>query len=69
MESDDIYKFIGYAAVVLFFIYLLSKVMKLNARIIEGLTPRNKATEEAAAAAAAAEAAAAQTPRPLNNNS
>ena len=66
MESDDIYKFIGYAAVVLFFIYLLSKVMKLNARIIEGLTPRNKAAEEAAAAAEAAEA---QTPRPVNNNS
>ena len=65
MESDDVYKFIGYAVVVLFLIYLLSNVMKINTRIIEGLTPRNKETE---AAAAAAEAAAAQTPRPVNNN-
>jgi len=38
MDSDEFYKFIGYAAVVLFFIYILSKVMRINARIIEGLT-------------------------------
>ncbi len=32
------YKFIGYAVVVIFFIYLISKALSLNVRIIEGLT-------------------------------
>ena len=35
---NDFYKFIGYIVVVLFIIYLFSKVMRLNARLIEGLT-------------------------------
>jgi hypothetical protein len=40
MDLDDFYKFIGYAAVVLFIIYIFSKVMRVNARLIEGLTNR-----------------------------
>ena len=35
---NDFYKFIGYIVVVLFIIYVFSKVMRLNARLIEGLT-------------------------------
>ena len=38
MESDEIYKFIGYAVAVIFFIYLISKALTLNVRVIEGLT-------------------------------
>jgi len=42
MEADDIYKFIGYSVVVLFFIYVIARVMRINTRIIEALTPRKK---------------------------
>ena len=38
MDSDEIYKFVGYAVAVLFFIYLISKALSLNVRIIEGAT-------------------------------
>ena len=38
MNMDDFYKLIGYTAVVLFIIYVFSKVMRVNARLIEGLT-------------------------------
>jgi hypothetical protein len=37
MDSDVAYKFIGYAVVVLFFIYIISKTIRLNTRLIEGL--------------------------------
>lgn len=37
MDSDDVYKFIGYTVVVMFFLYIISKTMRLNARIIEGM--------------------------------
>ena len=36
MDSDEIYRFIGYAVAVLFFIYIISKTIRLNARVIEG---------------------------------
>ena len=35
MDSDEIYKFIGYTVAVLFFIYIISKILRLNTRIIE----------------------------------
>ena len=38
MESDEIYKFIGYTVAVIFFIYLISKAFSLNVRVIEGMT-------------------------------
>ena len=38
MNMDDFYKLIGYTAVVLFIIYVFSTVMRVNARLIEGLT-------------------------------
>jgi len=38
MDSDEIYKFIGYAVAVIFFIYLISKAFSLNVRVIEGMT-------------------------------
>jgi hypothetical protein len=53
MELDDLYKFIGYSVVVLFFIYLISKAMRINARVIEGLTGRNRTSSQAQAQAQA----------------
>ena len=41
MESDEFYKFIGYAVAVIFFIYLISKAFCLNVRVIEGMTSIN----------------------------
>jgi len=38
MESDEVYKFIGYSVAVIFFIYLISKAFSLNVRVIEGMT-------------------------------
>ena len=38
MESDEVYKFIGYAVAVIFFIYLISKAFSLNVRVIESMT-------------------------------
>jgi hypothetical protein len=38
MDSDEFYKFIGYAVAVIFFIYLISKAFSLNVRVIEGMT-------------------------------
>jgi hypothetical protein len=36
MDSDEIYKAIGYIVVIIFFIYVISKIFRLNTRIIEG---------------------------------
>jgi hypothetical protein len=47
MDSDDIYKYIGYTVAVIFFIYLISKALSLNVRLIEGLTPNSKNKETA----------------------
>jgi hypothetical protein len=41
MDTDEIYKFIGYAVAVIFFIYIISKALSLNVRVIEGLTGQN----------------------------
>ena len=41
MDSDEVYKFIGYAVAVIFFIYLITKSIKLNVRVIEGMTSSN----------------------------
>ena len=38
MNSDEIYKFIGYAVVVIILIYVISKAFSLNVRLIEGMT-------------------------------
>ena len=38
MDSDEVYKFIGYSVAVIFFIYLISKAFSLNVRVIEGMT-------------------------------
>jgi hypothetical protein len=35
MDSDEIYKIIGYVVAVIFFIYLISKALSLNVRVIE----------------------------------
>ena len=42
MDSDEIYKFIGYTVAVIFFIYLISKAFSMNVRLIEGLTSNDK---------------------------
>jgi len=42
METDEIYKFIGYAVAVIFFIYLISKAFSLNVRVIEGMVGNKK---------------------------
>ena len=38
MKSDDIYKFIGYAVVIVFGFYIVSRSLKFQTKIIEGLT-------------------------------
>ena len=38
MDSDEVYKIIGYIVAVIFFIYLISKAFRLNVRVIEGLS-------------------------------
>jgi len=38
MDSDEVYKTIGYIVAVIFFIYLIGKALTLNVRVIEGLT-------------------------------
>ena len=40
MDSDEIYKFIGYTVAVIFFIYLISKAFSMNVRLIEGLATK-----------------------------
>ncbi len=40
MDSDEIYKFIGYTVAVIFFIYLISKAFSMNVRLIEGLASK-----------------------------
>ena len=42
MDSDEIYKIIGYIVAVIFFIYLISKAFSLNVRVIEGMTSNDK---------------------------
>jgi hypothetical protein len=37
MDSDEIYKIIGYFVAVIFFIYLISKALSMNVRVIEGM--------------------------------
>ena len=44
MESDEIYRFVGYAVVVIFFIYLISKALTMNIRMIEGFTSTGTST-------------------------
>jgi len=44
MESDEIYRFVGYAVVVIFFIYLISKAFTMNIRMIEGFTSTGTST-------------------------
>ena len=38
MDSDEIYKIIGYTVAVIFFIYLISKAFSLNVRVIESFS-------------------------------
>lgn len=38
MNSDDIYKFIGYAVVIVFGFYIVSRSLKFQTKIIEGMT-------------------------------
>jgi hypothetical protein len=38
MDSDEVYKTIGYIVAVIFFIYLIGKALTLNVRVIEGMT-------------------------------
>ena len=52
MNSDDIYKFIGYAVAVIFFIYVFAKSFSFQAKmfeprgIIEGMTVAEKKNQE-----------------------
>jgi hypothetical protein len=45
MDSDEFYKFIGYAVAVIFFIYLISKAFSLNVRVIEGMTSSSSSSK------------------------
>lgn len=45
MEIDDIYKLIGGAVAFLFIIYIISKTIQSNTRIIEGMKDNNKDEE------------------------
>lgn len=47
MDSDEFYKFIGYAVAVIFFIYLISKAFSLNVRVIEGMAGGKKVGKKA----------------------
>jgi len=42
MNSDDIYKFIGYAVVIIFGFYIVSKSLNFQFKIIEGMTQQEK---------------------------
>jgi hypothetical protein len=42
MNSDDIYKFIGYAVVIIFGFYIVSKSLNFQFKIIEGMTEQEK---------------------------
>ena len=44
METDEIYKYIGCALVFLFIIYIISRTIQTNTRIIEGM--KNKDTDK-----------------------
>ena len=52
MNSDDIYKFIGYTVAVLFFIYVFAKSLRFQTKlfeprgIIEGMTVAEKKNQE-----------------------
>jgi hypothetical protein len=48
MDSDEIYKFVGYAVIVLFFIYVISKTIRFNTRIIEGLENKSSSKKDSA---------------------
>ena len=46
MESDDIYKYVGFFIVVLFLIYIIIKTMKFQFAAIEGMTGINKSSSD-----------------------
>lgn len=46
MDSDEVYKTIGYIVAVIFFIYLIGKALTLNVRVIEGLTSSKKGIKD-----------------------
>ena len=46
MNSDDIYKFIGYAVVIIFGFYIVSKSLNFQFKIIEGMTQQEKRDKE-----------------------
>jgi hypothetical protein len=46
METDEIYKYIGYALVFLFIIYIISRTIQTNTRIIEGMKNKDKSTKK-----------------------
>jgi hypothetical protein len=45
MNSDDIYKFIGYAVVIIFLFYIVSKSLNFQLKIIEGMTAKEEQEE------------------------
>jgi hypothetical protein len=46
MNSDDIYKFIGYAVVIIFGFYIVSKSLNFQFRMVENFTCRSDDKEE-----------------------
>ena len=46
MNSDDIYKIIGYAVVIIFGFYIVSKSLNLQFKIIEGMTRQERKDKE-----------------------
>uniref|UniRef100_A0A6C0IL49 Uncharacterized protein n=1 Tax=viral metagenome TaxID=1070528 RepID=A0A6C0IL49_9ZZZZ len=44
MESDDIYKYVGFFIVVVFLIYMVIKIMKVQFRVLEGMTSSDSST-------------------------
>ena len=46
METDEIYKYIGCALVFLFIIYIISRTIQTNTRIIEGMKSKKKSKKD-----------------------
>ena len=46
METDEIYKYIGCALVFLFIIYIISRTIRTNTRIIEGMKSTKKSKKD-----------------------
>ena len=52
MDSDEIYKIIGYFVAVIFFIYLISKALSLNVRVIEAFGGSSSSSKSSAKSSA-----------------